>query len=503
MERNLHEPGFEIEPAHFVDWRERPQFVDSLENVSLIEFSLALNRIWLDLYRQFNKSKLGPGCVSSHLDMKYAFVVPGGRFREIYYWDTFWTVEGLLVCGMLTTARQMIENFIDFIKKYGFIPNGSRIYYLNRSQPPYFCLMVSKYYEFCMHSPKIDAEAKRECERFVLDVALPTMITEYNFWMRERTIWIERDGENFEFNVYRANTGQPRPESYFEDIETAKMYNNQKDREQLFMDIASGAESGYDFCSRWFTDSMSLSTIATSQIIPVDLNCLMYRNEIIISDFCFLKGDYKIGDVFKRRAAKRHAAINRVLWSPEQLCWSDYDSNKRELNRHFYVTNLSPLWIDVLPPKGVSLNDIVARHDSFLRSFDGGVPVSSINNGQQWDFPNVWAPNQYSLVHGLIRHGNDELALLIARKFFRSVYTGWLRTGNIYEKYSAVYSGERGSGGEYEVQSGFGWTNGVILSFIRTFRDQLIEKAPSKTMHSYSLPNNYYNNKYKRNFKFI
>lgn len=365
----------------------------------------------------------------------------------------------------------MIENFIDFIKLYGFIPNGSRLYYLNRSQPPYFTSMVYKYYDVCMHSPDMDTKAKLECQRFVLYDALPCMIEEYNFWMKERTVSVGRDT----FNVYRANTNEPRPESYLEDIETAKMYNNTKDREQLFKDIASAAESGYDFCSRWFTDSMSLSTIATSQIVPVDLNCLMYHNEVIIAELCFRKGDYTTGDYFKRHAINRRTAINRLLWSPELLCWSDYNLTKKELCGNFYVTDLSPIWMGMLPPDGIAVNDIITKHELFLRSFDGGVPVSSINNGQQWDFPNVWAPNQYNLVHGLMRHDRDELALSIARKFFKSVHSGWLRSGCIYEKYSAVYSGERGGGGEYEVQSGFGWTNGVILSFIRTFKDQIIE----------------------------
>ena len=131
--------------------------------------------------------------------------------------------------------------------------------------------------------------------------------------------------------------------------------------------------------------------------------------------------------------------------------------------------------MDVLPPDGITVNRIIEKHRQFLHSFDAGVPVSSINNGQQWDFPNVWAPNQYSVVHGLLKHNHDDLALSIARKFFKSVHSGWKRTGCIYEKYSAVYSGERGSGGEYEVQSGFGWTNGVILSFIRTYKDQIIQ----------------------------
>lgn len=323
MDKYLHEPGYEIENAHFCDWQSRPKFIEYLNEEDLIEFSLALNRIWLDLYKRVNTSKLADGGVSSHLPMRHPFVVPGGRFREFYYWDTYWTMEGLLVCGMRQTARKMLENLIDLVLTYGFIPNGTRIYYLNRSQPPYFAQMVEKYYESCMHAPDLDSEAKSECERFVLEEALPCLIKEYDFWMSERTA--KTNNYEFDFNIFRADTNKPRPESYLEDIETAKMYNNEKDRQQLFTDIASAAESGYDFCSRWFGNLMSLSTIETTNIIPVDLNSVMYKNELIIAELCFKKGLYSRGDDFKRAAVKRNRAINRVLWSKEDLCWSDYN----------------------------------------------------------------------------------------------------------------------------------------------------------------------------------
>lgn len=158
-----------------------------------------------------------------------------------------------------------------------------------------------------------------------MNEALPRMIKEHEFWMRERKVTV---GE-FEFNIYRANTTQPRPESYFEDIETAKKYNNMKDREQLFMDIASAAESGYDFSSRWLLDPMDLSTICTTQVVPIDLNCLLFRNELIIAEMCFKKGDFDTGNVYTQYSSKRRHAINSLLWSNEDLCWSDYNLTKK------------------------------------------------------------------------------------------------------------------------------------------------------------------------------
>jgi alpha,alpha-trehalase len=134
VKTNLHEAGYEITSANLTDWSPVPRFIHKLKQPVLKRFALALNRIWLDLYKKFDLNKLETGCVSSHLPMRYPFVVPGGRFREVYYWDSYWTLEGLLVCGMFDTAKQMLQNFMYFIDQFGFIPNGSRIYYLNRSQ---------------------------------------------------------------------------------------------------------------------------------------------------------------------------------------------------------------------------------------------------------------------------------------------------------------------------------------------------------------------------------
>lgn len=215
IEKNFHEPGIEIVNAKLTEWSSRPFFLENIRDERLREFSAHLNETWLHLCKRYDPSLLGHGCVSSHLDMKHSFVVPGGRFREIYYWDTYWTLEGLFVCGLFETARNILENFIQFIDTYGFIPNGSRIYYLNRSQPPYFCQMVERY----MHACK-DPRA----EKFVLDEALPRMISEYEFWMRKRSVPVrlstKKTSRVYRLNRYKVDTGRPRPESYHEDLVT-------------------------------------------------------------------------------------------------------------------------------------------------------------------------------------------------------------------------------------------------------------------------------------------
>ena len=127
-----------------------------------------------------------------------------------------------------------------------------------------------------------------------------------------------------------------------------------------------------------------------------------------------------------------------------------------------------------LHPKKQKVKYIIEKHVCSLNLDACGMPYSYINSAQQWDYANIWAPNQHELIMMLLKY-NKELALRFARNFLKTVYTGWLQNGMIYEKYSAVHVGKRGTGGEYEVQAGFGWTNGTIIKLIHTFRDDLVE----------------------------
>ena len=243
ISQNLHNPGYEIVEANLTDWTETPAFIKHIIDVDLKKFSIELNKIWLKLYRKFDASKLGNGCVSSHLPMKHPFIVPGGRFIEMYYWDTYWTIEGLLVCEMFDTVRMMLENFIHFIREYGFIPNGSRIYYLNRSQPPYFSQMVMKLYEFSNNSSRLSNEKKKKINEFVLGEALSSMIKEHEYWMRLKVAELKINGQVYKLNVYKADTDEPRPESYFEDTQNARALNSSdmKNASKFYKNIATAA----------------------------------------------------------------------------------------------------------------------------------------------------------------------------------------------------------------------------------------------------------------------
>ena len=216
-----------------------------------------------------------------------------------------------------------------------------------------------------------------------------------------------------------------------------------------------------------------MNSIQTTEIVPVDLNSILYKNEVIISELCLIKGNKEGHELFKQYALSRKAAINSLLWLDAKKCWGDLNLATDQINPTFYVSDLAPLWHGIDSPASFTVEDILERHSFIFHKHEGGLPYSQINSGQQWDYPNTWAPYHQSLVSFLLKH-DRALALKVARKFFNSVHLGWLRSGLIYEKYDASLPGLRGAGGEYKVQAGFGWTNGVMLYFINKFRDELI-----------------------------
>lgn len=242
----------------------------------------------------------------------------------------------------------------------------------------------------------------------------------------------------------------------------------------VYRHIASAAESGYDFSSRWMSNPADFSTIQTSDILPVDLNAILFKNETIIADLLERKGEWKQSACFRRRSSQRRFAMNKLMWSRRTQSWCDFNMQTGRLNSKFYISNLSPLWMGVTPPKNNPTKLVLIKHENLLNKFECGIPVSMISTDQQWDFDNVWAPNQHSMIMMLLEYDRSA-ALRLARKFFSTVYEGWIKSGSIFEKYDVREVGKRGRGGEYEVQSGFGWTNGVILSLIDTFGDDLLK----------------------------
>jgi len=283
--------------------------------------------------------------------------------------------------------------------------------------------------------------------------------------------------------IYGDNSVGPRPESYWEDIETAKMYNTTEEKESVYSELKAAAESGMDFSSRWFikngTNAGDLMDLKCRSIVPVELNAILFWNAKIISEFYAKVRNLTKAAEFEWKAQKLYEAIQTVLWHEDVGSWLDYDLLNQKPRNYFVATNLAPLWMNCY--NTADRVNITSKVLSYINAtgidkYPGGVPNTLEHSGQQWDYPNVWAPMQYILVEGLRNLQNkeaSELAYSWALRWVQSNYIAFNSTKAMFEKYSALEMGGHGDGGEYDVQIGFGWTNGVILEFLDTYGDRL------------------------------
>ncbi|MDD2773749.1 MAG: alpha,alpha-trehalase TreA [Elusimicrobiales bacterium] len=391
---------------------------------------------------------------SSLLALPYPYIVPGGRFREIYYWDSYFTMLGLLQSGKIDTMESTVKNFAYLINTYGHIPNGNRSYYLSRSQPPYFTLMV-----------KLLQKAKGENSGVVAEY-LPAIEKEYEFWMADSGK-LKKTGDATRrtvkygsaiLNRYWDDNPVPRQESYKEDIETAK--SSARRAPEVYRDIRAAAESGMDFSSRWFADGKNLASIETVAIIPVDLNCLLYDVEMTLAD-AYKTGGKKKAGVYAERAARRKDAVNKLMYDPAARFYTDFDFKKSARTGRLTLAGMYPFFLNAAPQDRIA-GAAKTLADSFLK--DGGVVTTLAQTGQQWDSPNGWPPLQWITVTGLLNYGQKDLALDIARRWTSLNEKVYKRTGKMMEKYNVVDTSLEAGGGEYPGQDGFGWTNGVYLA---------------------------------------
>jgi alpha,alpha-trehalase len=231
LNENFHKVGYDVQTAEPADWDENPGFLCNIKDKTYSEFGRILNTKWKNLIRIFNRSGLCEDCASSAIITNNSFVVPGGRFIEYYYWDTFFIFEALLSSKMFRTAKGILENFLDIVEINGFVPNGARIYYLYRSQPPLLTHMFKAY---------VDATA----DYVFLKDKIELLDQEYAFWLNERSVDYVKNGRKYTLNAYNVSTVIPRPESYREDYLNGEQT---KDPYLYYSNVMSAAESGWDF----------------------------------------------------------------------------------------------------------------------------------------------------------------------------------------------------------------------------------------------------------------
>lgn len=448
------------------DWKENPSILKRVLDPNYREWLSQLNGVWKNLAKKMTEDVAENSSKHSLIYVKNGFIVPGGRFKEFYYWDSYWVIEGLLLSDMHQTAKGMIDNFLYMVEKYGFIPNGGRIYYLMRSQPPLLHLMVSRYLDFTG-------------DYAYLRSIIPTLEQEFAFWQNERMTNVKKNGKSYKMAHYVVRSNGPRPESYKEDYEIAQQLP-EKSREFFYNNIKAGAESGWDFSNRWFNGDtvggkLGLVNISTEYIIPVDLNAILQQNARFLGQFHRILGNLRKAASYDKIAAQLQHAIDNVLWNKEAGIWLDYNLKNSQPRNTFYPTNLAPLYTmsyNLLQREEYASSVVKYLISQGIDGFLGGTPSSLNYTGEQWDYPNAWPPLQSFVIMGLYKTAVPKamsFAQMLADRWISSNYIGFASTGQMFEKYDAIMPGRGGGGGEYNVQTGFGWTNGVIFEFLDTF----------------------------------
>ncbi|KAI0830000.1 glycoside hydrolase family 37 protein [Hypoxylon sp. FL0890] len=535
------EAGSELAQVSRDQLQTDPVFLDNINDTVVKQFVQKVIDIWPDLTRTYVGASNCTGCVDSFIPVNRTFVVAGGRFREPYYWDSYWIIEGLLRTGGSFTqiSRNIIENFLDFVEQFGFVPNGARVYYLNRSQPPLLTQMVKTYIDYTNDTS-------------LLERALPLLVKEHQFWIENRTVAITSGHRTFHLAHYGVQNTEPRPESYLEDYITANNQSyyansgiiypetrplNDTEKAELYANLASGAESGWDYNSRFIatpSDAANdvyfpLRSLNTGNIVGVDLNSILYGNEIVIATYLNQTGNDTLATEFEQLARNRSEAMYVLMWNDKYGSYFDYNLTSASQNLYvpadsdatpaqkadapegyqvfFHIAQFYPFWLGAAPPRlrddPLAVKLAFQRVSDLLSEKPGAVAATNYLTGQQWDEPNVWPPLMYILMKGLLQTpatfgiedpdyvATQNLSLKLAQRYLDSTFCTWRATGGstdetpqlqgfgpedtgiMFEKYADNSTNVAGGGGEYEVVEGFGWTNGVLIWAVDTFGNKL------------------------------
>ncbi|WWD19226.1 hypothetical protein CI109_103684 [Kwoniella shandongensis] len=532
--------GLELSQVQLEGFNPSPAILNNISDPIFKAWTSIVNSYWTLLARETNQSALCNGqCESSLIPLNHTIIVPGGRYREIYYWDSYWILEGLLSSELYDYAWDLLENFMDLIDTYGFLPNGGRKYYLNRSQPPVFIQML-------------DAYVKVTGNATILERALPIAETEMQWWANNRTYNYTSPftGQTRLVAHYAVNNSAPRPEGYVEDYETvtgATPALDETGRADLYAELATGAESGWDYSSRWckqpllnLTDNNpALRTLNVRAIIPVDLLSLLAGDHALLANLYELYANSSSGDNSKRNGTSSGNSTSQVAYHRQRA--QAFTDSVLDLNWD-PAKNITPS--EVINNEAAALNVVSGLR--FLLGKYSGVPsvATLLATGLNWDFPNSWPPHVYTSIKSFealgravpnatvlsnttvsfgevapgqlglqeadlqpqpsstignvtlqIEEANGKpwplaLSIEFANRYLGAAFCSWYSTGGaieglltqlplsqlnatgtytggqtgvMFEKFNVTDTDAAGGGGEYTVQVGFGWTNGVVL----------------------------------------
>lgn len=573
--------GLELEAAALTNFNPTPAFLNNVTDPLLKAFAQTVHGYWTQLARNTNQSAVcedypGGTCEGSFIPLNLTFVIPGGRFREQYYWDSYWIIQGLFQSELYETVNTTLQNFMDEIENFGFIPNGGRIYYLNRSQPPLFIHMVYDYVNVTGDTS-------------ILQRALPLAEAELAWWANNRTINVTSPYTNQTYMMahYAVTNTAPRPESYLTDYltvhdPTLSTPLTDDQAAELYSELASGAETGWDYSSRFEAipqlGNPGLRSLNVKNNIPICLNSILYKARLLLAELYGTSNATASSNHLQVAAGIREGILD-LLWDPAKLAFYDFNLTSNARNDIFTAATYYPVWNGIIPDEVLASQSnafgYFAAVNLAVNKYNGTVPVTFVDwTGLQWDAPNSWPPLQYIILQALqaipsnlttnglptpgsnqstydlvpagqlgfteaqlpgqpilgsqtnqnatatgpaadinklsgtvINGGNatagegwrDTLQRELANRYYVSVLCSWHatggsisgllpqlptselnitnsvgNTGNMFEKFSNLNVDASGGGGEYTVQAGFGWTNGVLLWVASTYGEQLV-----------------------------
>ena len=473
LRRSLHDlPQAAQDPKlHLAAGTPWPVYISAHENKPAIEEDLKRQLSAEDLAK-IELKQLSPygNVVRDHglLYLPHPYVVPGGRFNEMYGWDSYFILLGLLRDGEVQAARDMVENFLYEIEQYGTLLNANRTYYLTRSQPPFLTRMILAIYE-------------KDPDRRWLRSTIPLVEKYYSFWVSEPHV-VRADGLA---RYYDSGEG-PAPEvesdekdsalrthydrarEYYKthevtDYDVDKFYDRKADALTglFYTGDRSMRESGFDPSNRYGPFSVDIINH-----YPVCLNVLLYQMEKDGATMARALADPAVAITWEARARERLRRIDQFLWDEEAGLYFDYNFDTGKRRHYEFATTFYPLWA------GAASKAQAARVVKNLPRFEapGGILTSTVTSGNQWDAPFGWAPLQLITVEGLRRYGYQADADRIARKFIALVTKEFEEHGTIVEKYD-VKRRESDVAADIKYgyaanQVGFGWTNGVFLELL-------------------------------------
>jgi alpha,alpha-trehalase len=452
----------------------------------------------------------GPGEVDARrirppglLFLENPYVVPGGRFNEMYGWDSYFIIRGLLRAGKIDLARGMVENFFFELEHYGAVLNANRTYYLTRSQPPFLTSMILAVYEADQDKGRDDrswlakayAYAERDYQMWTHNphLAGTTGLSRYYDFADGPVPEGLHDEAGYYQDVLEYLVRQGKPSRYLAAAPTPESLPHREYHLRLcngkitareakcgvvkyvslspeyYKGDRSMRESGFDITFRFGPYGAD-----TDHFAPVCLNSLLFKTESDMERMAALLGNPRAAAQWHRRAEDRKGIIHRLLWNAQRGMFFDYEFQQKKMSSYEYVTTFYPLWVGIATDaqaRAVVKNLHVFEHE-------GGLAMSTQDTGVQWDYPYGWAPMHLIAVEGMRRYGHDAEADRIAYKFLSMVLANFVRDATIREKYNVVTDSSNIEVAEGYRSNiiGFGWTNAVFLELMKQLPPDLLSR---------------------------